>query len=48
VRATIGLRWEDKGGMADILALIDADIGQAAIQVSGPCPWIMYVAVSID
>ena len=34
VRATIGLRWEDEGDMADILAVIDADIGQA-IQVSG-------------
>jgi len=29
VRATIGLRWEDDGDMADILAVIDADIGQA-------------------
>ncbi|PPQ97315.1 hypothetical protein CVT26_006633 [Gymnopilus dilepis] len=29
VRATIGLRWEDEGDMADILAVIDADIGQA-------------------
>jgi hypothetical protein len=38
VRATIGLRWEDDGDMADILAVIDADIGQA-IQVSflAPC-----------
>ena len=33
VRATVGLRWEDDGDMADILAVIDADIGQA-IQVS--------------
>lgn len=33
VRATIGLRWEDDGDMSDILAVIDADIGQA-IQVS--------------
>jgi hypothetical protein len=33
VRATIGLRWEDDGDMADILAVIDADIGQA-IQAS--------------
>jgi len=33
VRATIGLRWEDDGDMSDILAIIDADIGQA-IQVS--------------
>lgn len=32
VRATIGLRWEEDGDMADILAVIDADIGQA-IQV---------------
>jgi len=29
VRATIGLRWEDDGDMADILAVNDADIGQA-------------------
>jgi len=29
VRATIGLRWEDDGDMADILAIIDADISQA-------------------
>ncbi|KAF8956848.1 hypothetical protein BDZ97DRAFT_146393 [Flammula alnicola] len=29
VRATVGLRWEDDGDMADILAVIDADIGQA-------------------
>ncbi|KAF8147886.1 hypothetical protein B0H34DRAFT_278029 [Crassisporium funariophilum] len=29
VRATIGLRWEDDGDMADILAVIDVDIGQA-------------------
>ena len=34
VRATIGLRWEEDGDMADVLAVIDADIGQA-IQV---CP----------
>jgi hypothetical protein len=33
VRASIGLRWEDEGVMAEILAVIDADIGQA-IQVS--------------
>ena len=33
VRATIGLRWDDDGDMADILAVIDADIGQA-IQAS--------------
>jgi hypothetical protein len=33
VSATIGLRWESDGVMADILAIIDADIGQA-IQVS--------------
>jgi len=33
VRATIGLRWEEDGDMADILTIIDADIGQA-IQVS--------------
>lgn len=37
VRATIGLRWEDDGAMADILAVIDADIGQA-IQASLACP----------
>ncbi|TFK32754.1 hypothetical protein BDQ12DRAFT_476291 [Crucibulum laeve] len=29
IRATVGLRWEDDGDMADILAVIDADIGQA-------------------
>ncbi|KAJ3516667.1 hypothetical protein NLJ89_g980 [Agrocybe chaxingu] len=29
VRATVGLRWEEDGDMADILAVIDADIGQA-------------------
>jgi hypothetical protein len=33
VRATVGLRWESEGVMADILAVIDADIGQA-IQAS--------------
>lgn len=32
VRATVGLRWEEDGDMADMLAVIDADIGQA-IQV---------------
>lgn len=32
VRATIGLQWEEDGDMADVLAAIDADIGQA-IQV---------------
>jgi len=37
VRATIGLRWEDDGEMPDILAVIDADIGQA-IQVSVVAP----------
>lgn len=37
VRATIGLRWEDDGDMSDILAIIDADIGQA-IQVSFVTP----------
>ena len=42
VRATIGLRWEDDGDMADILAVIDADIGQA-IQVSIAWP-IIYNA----
>jgi len=41
VRATIGLRWEDDGDMADILAVIDADIGQA-IQASFRCPRIIY------
>jgi hypothetical protein len=35
VRATLGLRWEEEGDMADILAVIDVDIGQA-IQVSIP------------
>jgi hypothetical protein len=34
VRATIGLRWEDEGDMADFLAVIDSDITQA-IQVRG-------------
>ncbi|TFK64863.1 hypothetical protein BDN72DRAFT_861066 [Pluteus cervinus] len=29
VKASIGLRWEEEGDMADILAEIDADIGQA-------------------
>ncbi|KIM37684.1 hypothetical protein M413DRAFT_448218 [Hebeloma cylindrosporum] len=29
VRATIGLEWEHDGEMPDILAVIDADIGQA-------------------
>ncbi|TFK24142.1 hypothetical protein FA15DRAFT_619710 [Coprinopsis marcescibilis] len=29
VRATIGLRWEDDGDTVDVLAHIDADIGQA-------------------
>jgi hypothetical protein len=33
VYATIGLHWESDGVMADILAVIDADIGQA-IQAS--------------
>ena len=33
VRATVGLRWEEDGLMADVLAVIDADIGQA-IQAS--------------
>jgi hypothetical protein len=33
VYATIGLPWESDGAMADILAVIDADIGQA-IQAS--------------
>lgn len=32
VRATVGLRWDDDGEMADLLVVIDADIGQA-IQV---------------
>lgn len=36
VRATLGLRWEEEGDMADILAVIDVDIGQA-IQVSISC-----------
>jgi hypothetical protein len=40
VRATIGLRWEDNGDMADILAVIDADIGQA-IQAS--IAWPNYI-----
>lgn len=29
VRATLGLQWEEEGDMADILAVIDIDIGQA-------------------
>ncbi|PPQ74933.1 hypothetical protein CVT24_002967 [Panaeolus cyanescens] len=29
VRATIGLRWEEDGDMAEMLAVIDSDIGQA-------------------
>ncbi|KAG2111483.1 hypothetical protein DEU56DRAFT_749548 [Suillus clintonianus] len=29
VKATVGLRWEEDGGMADVLAVIDADISQA-------------------
>ncbi|KAF9523695.1 hypothetical protein CPB83DRAFT_775083 [Crepidotus variabilis] len=29
VRATIGLRWEEDGDMADFLAIIDSDITQA-------------------
>lgn len=33
IRATIGLRWDNDGDMADVLAVIDADVGQA-IQVS--------------
>lgn len=33
VRATLGLRWEAEGDMADSLAVVDADISQA-IQVS--------------
>ena len=33
VRATLGIRWEEDGEMADALAAIDADIGQA-IQAS--------------
>ncbi|KIL61698.1 hypothetical protein M378DRAFT_166666 [Amanita muscaria Koide BX008] len=29
VRATLGLRWDDEGDMADVLATIDGDITQA-------------------
>lgn len=29
VRATSGLRWSEEGQMADVLAMIDADISQA-------------------
>ncbi|KAG2006378.1 hypothetical protein CC2G_002698 [Coprinopsis cinerea AmutBmut pab1-1] len=29
LRATVGLRWQDDGDMADLLAVIDADVGQA-------------------
>jgi hypothetical protein len=32
VKATVGLRWEEDGEIADTLAEIDADLGQA-IQV---------------
>lgn len=32
VKATVGLRWEDDGAMAHVLAVVDADISQA-IQV---------------
>ncbi|KAG5641462.1 hypothetical protein DXG03_005139 [Asterophora parasitica] len=33
VRASVGLRWEDESELAELLAVIDADIGQA-IQAS--------------
>lgn len=29
VKATVGLRWEEDGAMADVLAAIDTDISQA-------------------
>lgn len=29
VRATVGMQWDEEGDMADILVVIDADIGQA-------------------
>ncbi|TDL19796.1 hypothetical protein BD410DRAFT_791666 [Rickenella mellea] len=29
IRATSGLRWDEEGDMADVLAIIDADISQA-------------------
>ena len=34
VRATLGLQWEEDDDMEDVLAIVDADIGQA-IQASG-------------
>lgn len=33
MRATLGLQWEEDDDMEDILAIVDADIGQA-IQAS--------------
>jgi hypothetical protein len=33
VRATLGLRWDEEGEMADVLAIIDVDLTQV-IQVS--------------
>ena len=47
VRATIGLRWEVDGDMADILAVIDADIGQA-IQASGAYPNIYNTRLTLS
>jgi hypothetical protein len=29
VRATVGIRWDEGGDMAEVLTEIDADIGQA-------------------
>jgi hypothetical protein len=44
VNATIGLRWEEDGAMAHILAVIDADISQA-IQV---CVSMTFSPLSTD
>lgn len=42
VRATLGLQWEEDDDMEDILAIVDADIGQA-IQASA---YLFYSRVS--
>lgn len=47
VRATIGLRWEDDGDMADILAVIDADIGQAIQASLCLTHYIQYSTLSV-
>jgi len=41
VRATIGLRWEDEGDMADFLAVIDSDITQAIQVRRDPFPVVV-------